>query len=141
MKSLIKSVSLAGAERALLLRCGIALVLSVAIVRLLPYSIFRRMLVAPSRPLQKARAERHDVDQIAWGMSVASRFVPGSSCLSRAMAARHVLRREGHAAELRIGVGLHESVLSAHAWVESEGDIIFGTPQSSDSYVPLPGIS
>ena len=61
------------------------------------------------------------------GIDAASRYVPGATCLVRALAAETLLRKYGHDACLRIGVSKNSSqVLLAHAWVESEGQVVIG---------------
>ncbi|MCB0185332.1 MAG: lasso peptide biosynthesis B2 protein, partial [Caldilineaceae bacterium] len=43
------------------------------------------------------------------------------NCLSRSLTLWWLLRRQGIAADLRIGVRRHQGVLEAHAWVEYLG--------------------
>ena len=77
----------------------------------------------PGRP-DPAPAE---AARIAWAVSSASRLAPSASCLTRALAAEALLRRRGHAADLRFGVALDErGRLQAHAWIESEGGVLLG---------------
>jgi hypothetical protein len=60
-------------------------------------------------------------------VAAAARFVPRSTCLIQAVAAHRLLRRGGSPAVLCLGVlrdpgaGFH-----AHAWVESEGQVLIG---------------
>ena len=57
----------------------------------------------------------------------AGRVMPRAGCLARAVAAEWLLRRDGHAADLSLGVALdNERRLMAHAWVESSGVIVIG---------------
>jgi hypothetical protein len=60
-------------------------------------------------------------------VSVAAGMIPRANCLTRALAAEVLLRRYGHHACLRIGVAKGDSEgLRAHAWVESEGNVVIG---------------
>jgi hypothetical protein len=60
-------------------------------------------------------------------VSAVSRFVPQATCLTRAVAAELLLRRNGHDASLEIGVSKNTSDhLVAHAWVECGGVILMG---------------
>jgi hypothetical protein len=57
----------------------------------------------------------------------AVRVMPGAKCLAQAVAAEWLLRREGHAAALSVGVCLDDDRrLTAHAWVESDGVMVIG---------------
>jgi len=69
---------------------------------------------------------------------VASRYVPGATCLTRALALQIWLGRRGQAAELRFGVARGaEAPLDAHAWLESAGRILIGAAEVP-RYAPLP---
>jgi hypothetical protein len=53
---------------------------------------------------------------------VAARYSPGGArCLVRSLALMKLLRQDGLACELRIGVAATEPSLDAHAWVEIDG--------------------
>jgi len=45
----------------------------------------------------------------------------GASCLEESLTLWHLLRQQGHAARLRIGVRKTAEKFEAHAWVEHEG--------------------
>lgn len=45
----------------------------------------------------------------------------GASCLEESLTLWHLLRKQGHAARLRIGVRKTAEKFEAHAWVEHEG--------------------
>ena len=66
--------------------------------------------------------------QVLWAVRVVARRLLGDSpCLPQALAAKWMLGRIGMASELRIGVARgKEKQLEAHAWLESEGDILIG---------------
>jgi hypothetical protein len=77
-------------------------------------------------------------DRVAWAIAAASSFVPGgSNCLLRAVAAGIMLRHYGFDSALMIGVAKSpEDSLSAHAWLESAGQIVIGD-FALDRYVTL----
>ncbi|MFN0060241.1 MAG: lasso peptide biosynthesis B2 protein [Planctomycetota bacterium] len=67
-------------------------------------------------------------DRVAWALSRASRYQPGRHfCLPQALCAQVLLRRGGHASELRFGV-FHDETrrVRAHAWVECAGAVVVG---------------
>ncbi len=73
-------------------------------------------------------------------MAHAQRVVPRATCLPQALAAESLLTRGGLPAELQIGVKkTPEGKLLAHAWVESEGQIVVGAlPEGLGAYTRLP---
>lgn len=58
--------------------------------------------------------------------AVAKRLGLPSTCLTRALVVRHLLERRGVFADVRIGVALERSRLSAHAWIEHCGRPVYG---------------
>jgi hypothetical protein len=79
--------------------------------------------------------------RVVWATNSASRYVlPDKPCLTQALTVQLLLRRKGIPTQLRIGVMKDEEKnLQAHAWVESEGDVVIGGPRSElKKYKPLP---
>lgn len=78
--------------------------------------------------------------EVAWAVDVASRLVPGATCLPQAVATHLLLCAHGHAAELCVGVGSDvRGGFRAHAWVELRGRVIVGGRASrSLARLPLP---
>jgi Transglutaminase-like superfamily len=55
-------------------------------------------------------------------VNIAARLTPfPATCLTRSLLLVWLLRRQGVASELRIGVQLRDGVFRAHAWVERDG--------------------
>lgn len=66
-------------------------------------------------------------DRVAWAIGVASRIIPGSTCLVQSVAAHLLLRRTGHPAVLCLSVHGGSGVpFRAHASVESNGRTLIG---------------
>jgi hypothetical protein len=84
---------------------------------LLPW---RRMLMA-AQPPRGISPPRFSVDRLEWAIQSASRTVPHATCLTQALALHHLLRREGYAGTVQIGVRQAEGRFAAHAWVECDG--------------------
>lgn len=59
------------------------------------------------------------------------------SCLTRALVLRHLLRRRGIPAELRLGVSTTGGQFTAHAWVEHDGQVLNDSPAITRQYAPL----
>jgi Transglutaminase-like superfamily len=92
---------------------------------LLPFGRLQRILTLLARGHAK-----HPIPagRIAWAVAAAGRRVPGATCLVQALAAQVLLARHGHVAELRIGVARATEGIEAHAWLERDGEPIFGEP-------------
>ncbi len=69
---------------------------------------------------------------MGWAVRAVSRLVPRASCLTQALAAQIVLAKYGYDSRLRLGVARsRRGKFRAHAWVESEGEIIVGASEIS----------
>lgn len=64
-------------------------------------------------------------------------WLPGN-CLSRSLALLWLLRRNGHDADLRLGVSLAGGAFAAHAWVELEGRVLNDRQDVTTRYAPFP---
>lgn len=110
---------------------------TVAVVRaalwLLPYDRWTRVVRAIRRRADGSVARGASVEDVTWGVRRASRFVPGATCLTRALSAQVLLSHAGHASELRIGVRREaDGALHAHAWLEGKDGILIGGRERDD---------
>jgi hypothetical protein len=79
------------------------------------------------------------VENIAWAVRAASRFVPKASCLTQALVVERFMRRAGYAPHLHIGVARPgQTAFEAHAWVEHDGRIVIGEVDEMDRFTILP---
>ena len=76
------------------------------------------------------------IERIGWSVRVASRVLPGTTCLSSAFALQHLLSAHGHLSELHIGVARNAEDFEAHAWLTCEGRILVGG-EERDGYTGL----
>lgn len=114
------------------------LALARAALALLPFRVWRPWLAAamaahaPAPPDGATRS-------VVWAVRAASAAVPGSTCLTRALAAGWLLRRSG-GAQLIIGVatGGAPPTLEAHAWLERGGVVILGGEADVTRFARLP---
>ena len=90
---------------------------------LLSVGSFERLRNDHTRPIGSAVVS---VDQVRWAVLSSSRFVPASTCLVRALAARRLLAQAGLPAALHVGVGRRGEGIDAHAWVDSRGELVVG---------------
>jgi len=66
------------------------------------------------------------VDRLAWAVKIASKRMPGVTCLCRALALQRLLAKNGHGSELRIGVEKNDGRFGAHAWLVRDGKVLTG---------------
>ena len=75
--------------------------------------------------------------RLAWLVDVAGRYsLVNPTCLKQALILSWLLRRQGLASTLRIGVARHQETLMAHAWLEQNGQVIIGRA-GREQYQPL----
>lgn len=118
------------ALRALACLIGARLLLAAA-----PYAVVRNRLDRISA--RRSRSPLMTQAECARAIDRAAQLLPDTRCLVRAVAAEYLLRREGHAAALKLGVNLDEfRQLKAHAWVESGGLTVTGGDEAA-GYAPL----
>ena len=141
MKLLYKFLQLQECDRQLLLITFTLLGTIRLGLWLLPFRTWRRLLSRLMQSKSKLQeANSTSVSQVVWAVSLASRYMPGNvKCLSRALATQVLLSQHGHTADLYIGVAKGEGEqLEAHAWVESQGQVVIGTLSNLSRFTPLP---
>ena len=80
--------------------------------------------------------------EVSSAVRLASRAVPDSTCLVRALAARVLLGRRGVRSEIRYGVGRGpDGRFRAHAWLECGGRVIVGGDEDLTQYSVLPHVA
>ena len=143
IESLHRYRALAAADRALVLEAAMLL----AMVRLgivgarvsaLRHALDRWVRRSARMP---SKAAPRDVSRVAWSVAAVSRRLPfRSTCLVESLAVDAMLRRRGVPCEIRFGVRPPEGgTLSAHAWVEHDGAVVFGArPDLSEYSVLVP---
>ena len=83
----------------------------------------------------RARPGRRDAGTagVAWAIRIGARKLPWhSSCLTRALAARMMLRRRGVESTLIVGVASDAAGFRAHAWLISGGGTVCGGRESRE---------
>ena len=93
-----------------------------AYITLTPYAHYKKALT----PVTGDNASIYLARWIGHKTMATSRYVPGATCLSRAMTARWVLAQKGYSAIVHIGVAKDAAAIKAHAWVTSGEHIVTG---------------
>lgn len=110
-------------------RIGLEAFAAIAIVRVLPFRIARRVRFLRSRSAMEPAFLVRAVQAIA-------RRTPGTTCLTRVLAGSILFHRYGHHANVRLGVARDDGKLAAHAWLESNGRAVMEEPEEG-SFVAL----
>ncbi len=101
---------------------------------------WRRISAAFERsPTRPGPPDWDRAKQTVWAVdAVARRVLPARPCLTQALVARHLLRRQGVDTELQIGAARStKGEIQAHAWLEHNGQIVIGRIRSDVPYTPF----
>lgn len=97
----------------------------------------RGLAVTPERA---AGPQRPPTPVVVWAVEAAAKRIPRATCLTQAVAVQLLFRRYGYGAHLILGVGPSASGVRAHAWVERDGRVLIGGPESQ-GLVRLPELA
>jgi hypothetical protein len=102
-----------------------AALIGARLLMMLPYRVWRGWV---TRMMGEGEGGAPDggTRAVVWAIERARRAAPGTTCLTRALAAGWMLRRRGQRARLIIGVKGAAGKLEAHAWLELGGVVIVG---------------
>jgi hypothetical protein len=112
---------------------GAALAVGVAAAGLRVAGV-RRMLRAAAPKIGGRALTPPEIRTRVNAIDRAGRYVPGGTCLAKSLALAWMLRRNGVAAMVRIGVRTGGR-FDAHAWVECEGTPIGDAPDGYTAFV------
>ena len=124
MRRLKRLASLTIRERSLLRRALLVVSITRVALWIVPVAAARRIAARAAAPAGNAIA----VDRVAWAVKAASRYVPGATCLTQALAAQALLKSSGHESRVEIGVVREAGKFEAHAWVVCRDQIVVGGP-------------
>ncbi|NET04899.1 MAG: lasso peptide biosynthesis B2 protein [Symploca sp. SIO2B6] len=143
MKRLCKLVRLSIGDNQLLIKTFVLLGLVRLGLWLLPFPSLRQAVakLSHSHPKQPP-IKQISVGKIIWAVNLSSRYMPGGvKCLARALTTQVFMSRQGYSPQLRIGVAKGEGgQLEAHAWVESQGQVVIGYLGNLSYFTPLPSL-
>jgi hypothetical protein len=133
MEELRKIRSLPPEDRSLLWQTAFLIVTLRIALHLLPFWRVNEYL---GRRASRSSIQRVAPSRVVWAVRVAAAHIPGSTCLTQALAAKYQLGRSGCNAQLRVGVTIENGTFLSHAWLEYEGESILGGEIAS-RYQPL----
>jgi len=109
---------------------------------LLPFRKLRSLARAAGQyPVGSLYANALPVERIVWTVRAVSEYVPGATCLTQALSGQVLLARRRYPTRLHIGVAKSSREgLSAHAWLEYDGQIVLGDHGGLAAYAPFPSL-
>lgn len=83
-----------------------------------------------------SKMENREIYRVKWAVMVARNYLPKATCLTNALTAQQLFSEMNYPSTVKIGVGKDsEGGFEAHAWLESDGQVIIG--ESEKNYVYL----
>ena len=110
-------------------------------LRLLPFATLQKLLSSNNRKTFSFwRRRDRSIKELIWAINVSSKYMPGGvKCLARALTTEVLMKLNGYAPELRIGVAQGKAgKLEAHAWIESHGKVLIGQLNDLERFRVLP---
>jgi hypothetical protein len=91
-------------------------------------TLHRFMLKISYSQLKNQMPEQISLENIIWALNMSTHYIPGGAkCLARALTCRVFMSRYNYTSQLYIGVAKGEDEgLKAHAWIESQGQVVVG---------------
>lgn len=139
MIRLRKFLHLSSVEQRLLVEAALLLGVTRLGLWLLPFQTLQRLLARLTRTTARPQNVECDSKQsVVWAVETAGRYIPPvTTCLTQALAVQVLLLRRGYPALLHIGTTREDGGrFLAHAWVESEGNVVIGG-HDLERYTPL----
>ncbi|THE65155.1 lasso peptide biosynthesis B2 protein [Salinadaptatus halalkaliphilus] len=137
----------AGDKLRLVLAATLLVVVRIGVF-VVPFSTFRRLLLAPATTLARIVPGSPAPVRIAWTVDAADRNCPGHrTCLMRSLTAETMHRLYDHAVVHRIGVdtasdgndtAAGSGCFQAHSWIEYDGSVLIGHLEDLSRFEPLP---
>lgn len=139
MRVVLKFLKLPFPEKVLYAEALPVVVVTGFLVRAVPFRFLRKSLVKRlSVETKPGPTDLEEIQKIVRSVDFFSRFHPFASCLTRSLSALLLIRFNGEHAILKIGVAKDEhKTFKAHAWLESNGQIIMGQVPSTTRYTAL----
>jgi hypothetical protein len=128
MRQLKRFTQITNAERRTLFRVFFVVSVARAALCVVSTETARRVVA------KAATGSEGTVEHVVWAVRIVSRYVPGATCLTQALAAQALLTRSGFPSQVEIGVAKDAlRRLHSHAWVVCQGQVVLGG-QRPDHY-------
>ncbi len=122
MGRLKRLTQLTMAERRVLIRVLLVVGVARAALWIAPVKAVRKVVATAA-----TGATCDSMEQLVWAVRVVSHYLPGTTCLTQALAAQALLTHSGFPSQMEIGVAKDElHRFHAHAWVICQGQVVLG---------------
>lgn len=140
MGSLFKFIRLSFIEKKFFINAFYLLTIYRIRLRSTPFHTLLEQVSVDTKTLKsKSPRETISATRMAHFIRIASSFIPGSTCLSNALAGQILFARNGYKTELRIGIAHNElNPFEAHAWLTLNETILIGDVQDISRFKELP---
>lgn len=129
--------SLSGQRRRLFCEAAVLLVSGKLLLAVAGLDVAERCLGRLCR-LVSHRQRPATATDVRWAIATAAARLPWTyDCLDRALAGSGLLTTNGHQHSLRLGVDTGAGEFEAHAWVESNGEVLIGGVDDFDRFQEL----
>jgi len=118
---------------ALLCRAALMLLWIRFLLSIRPWNRF----ASPATRTRTVRAVAPCVARVEWAVIAAGRFIPRTTCLTRALTLHRLLSRSGYRSNVQFGIRYVDGRFAAHAWVEHEARLLLSKPSDIARYVRL----
>ena len=142
MRDLRRYLRLTSFERRIVVQSFAGLVLTRAGLGVFGFGIWKRVAAAQARA--RSGGDGRDTDSLSAAVvrmhaSAERRLFFKPSCLEHALVLWWLLRRQGVAAELRVGGRKEQGRFEAHAWVEAGGAPVGDAGETHRQFAPFDG--
>ncbi len=140
MRRILKFLHLPSTDRRVLVKSAFLLIIVRLGLSILPFKTLLDFIDSMKpKAAGGSSVDMMSPDRLVWAVVVASKYIPFTKCLTQALVAQILFAQYGYAAQLRIGVKKDgRKRLKAHAWVESQGQIVIGDFKDLSHFSPLP---
>lgn len=134
MKILVSFLKLSWPDKRLIIKTFLIMFKIRIILWIFPFKYIQESMQEP--PKNKAKNNNMEVEHVKWVVNTVSIYLPGSTCLARALTGYKLLSSMNYDSQVKIGVGKDcRGEFEAHAWLETGDKIIIGESEKEYAYL------
>ena len=134
MMMIHKFMNLNNSEKIIIFKALITLWIVRILLWIFPFSIIKK-LIDKFDVIYNESNSKFSKEKLIWAIQSMSIYTPRSTCLTRALGAKFLLNMYHYSSNIKIGVSKAEIEFEAHAWLESDNEIILG--ESKKEYTTI----
>ena len=129
-----KFLNLNISEKILIFKALILLWIVRILLWVFPFSIINRF-IDKFDTISHENNSKFSKEKLIWAIQSMSIYTPQATCLTCALGAKILLYMYDYSSHIKIGVSRIDLEFEAHAWLESDNEIILG--ESKKEYTPI----